>query len=405
MADSKKHHHPKHGHQPQPQPAAYLVPLNEAFNANVRGAFMSASETMLDTMWEVAREEFAKGLADASPREAQALHELEGACFIRQEQPEQALEVFEGTLETARSNADPRAESRALYNLGVTRCHLGEYDVAEHLFQQALQLGQSVPSDECVAFATLGLARIQERARHRKEAAELHQRAFQLAEGNEDPTLLPRLLMGPELGFEHAIEELRSEIQSRDEHIGKRPALGFETDGDSAYQKGQMDKARVAYRRMLLVAGGSGSPAIQARALGKIALTHVASEEWPTALKYLHQALDVECQYAPPSIVAVSMRNYASATAKSGDHEGAIGRYVEAYRYCQMHEDIERLRRTAAELIASASRYGIIDRLPLLCAEHGLSPDEFAQLLDEGQKWIDLSGGPDELPDSDDDSD
>jgi tetratricopeptide (TPR) repeat protein len=402
MADSKKHHHPRHGHHPQPQPAAYLVPLTDAFNANVRGAYMSGSETMLDTMWEVAREELAAGLADASPREAQALHELEGACFIRQEMPEQALTVFEGTLETARAHADPMAESRALYNLGVTRCHLGEYDVAEHLFQQALQLGRSVPSDECVAFASLGLARIQEHARHRKEAAELHQRAFQLAEANEDETLLPRLLMGPELGFAHAIEELRTEIQSREEHAGRQPALGFELDGDRACLEGQTDKARVAYRRMLLVAGGAGSPLIQARALGKIALTYVPSEEWPTVLKYLHQALDIERQYAPPAIVAVSMRNFASVTAKSGDHEGAIGRYVEAYRFCQMHEDIERLRRIAAEMVGSANMHGLIDRLPLLCAEHGLSTDEFTQLVDEGQKWMELSSGPDELPDSDD---
>jgi tetratricopeptide (TPR) repeat protein len=401
MADSKKHRHPRHGHQPQPQPAAYLVPLADAFNANVRGAYMSASETMLDTMWEVAREEFAKGLADASPREAQALHELIGACFIHQDMPEQALEVFEGTLETARAHADPRAESRALYNLGVTRCHLGEYEVAEHLFQQALQLGQSVPSDECIAFATMGLARIQEHARHRKEAAELHQRALRLADVNEDSSLLYRLLMGPEFGFELAIKELGKEIESRVEYSAGQPWLGFEHDGDRAYEKGQMDQARVAYRRMLLVAG-SGSPAAQSRALRKLALTYSSLEEWPAVLKYLHQALDLERQYAPPAIVATALRVFAAATAKSGDHEGAIGRYVEAYRYCQMHEDIERLRHVAADLVASANMHGLIDRLPLLCAEHGLSADELQQLLDEGRKWVDLQGGPDDLPDSDD---
>ncbi len=48
--------------------------------------------------------------------------------------------------------------------------------------------------------------------------------------------------------------------------------------------------------------------------------------------------------------------------------------------------------------------HGLTDRLPLLCAEHGLSADEFTQLLDEGQKRTDLSGGPDETPDSDDDT-
>ncbi len=52
---------------------------------------------------------------------------------------------------------------------------------------------------------------------------------------------------------------------------------------------------------------------------------------------HLHLAFDIERQYAPPAIVAASLRNFASATAKSGDHEGAIGRYVEAYRFCQMH--------------------------------------------------------------------
>jgi tetratricopeptide (TPR) repeat protein len=402
MADNKKPRHPKRGHWSPPQPAADLAPLDDAFNAQVRGAYMSGSETMLDTMWEVAREEFAKGLADASPREAQALRELQGACFIRQVMPEQALEVFEGTLETAREQADSTAESRALYNLGVTRCYLSECDVAEHLFQQALQLGKSVPSDECIAFGTMGLARIQEHAKHRKEAAELQQRALELAEANEDRTLLPRLLLGPELGFAQAIEELRRGYESRDEHAGRQPAHGFELDGDRAYEKAQMDKARIAYRRMLLVAGGAGSPAIQARALRKLALTYSALEEWPAALRYLHQSLDIERQYAPPATVATALRVIAAATAKSGDHEGAIGRYVEAYRFCQMHEDIERLRHTAAELLASADMHGLIDRLPLLCSEHGLSADELRQLVDEGQKWIDLHGGSIDDPDSDD---
>jgi tetratricopeptide (TPR) repeat protein len=386
---------------PPPHSAVDLGPLIDAFNASVRGAYMSGSRAMKVGKWKVARVHFAAGLAEASALEAQALSELIGATLIWDGEIKTALTCFEQLLEGARGRADARGEARAVYNLGAARAQLGEYELSERLLEEARRLAQSIPDDECRAFAEYGLAAVYEHSDRAKEAAKLKSHAIRLATSASDHSLLLRLFIGPEGGFEGVEDEVKQMFREKYRAAGRGdPVMDLQLRAERAGREGLIEQERTALQQMLLRARRQKRSSKEADALRGLASTYIRSGDHQQALQYLRQALEITRRDSPPAEVAYAMRIVAYAIARTGDLDGAVAQLVEAYRLCQAHEDIERLRETAGAFLALADRYDFVERLPEMCTEHGLSAEEYERLLAEAQQWLDLYGA-DNMPDDD----
>lgn len=383
---------------PQPprlklHPAVDLAPIADAVTASVRGPYLSGTRELKLGNWEAALKHFIQALPQANVLEAQALSELIGTMLLRNGELNAALVQFEQLLAAARGRSDPRGESRQLYNLGVTHTQLGELEVAERQFQEARRLAQSIPDEVCLAFAEYGLAELCGRAGRSKEAAEFEAHAIKLTQDAHDESLMLRVFIGPECGLEGAVDSVR-EMYTERYLAGRRgdPHKDLEIEARREQKAGRPEKARAALRRMLDLAVKAKNEKREASALRGFASVFMQEDDWPQALHYLRRALEITHRLSPPPTVALAMRTVASAAAKTGDFDGAVAQLVEAYRYCQQHEDLERQRETANAFVDLAVEYDFIDRLPEMCVEHGLSADEVRQLVDEAQQWTDLYG-------------
>ncbi|MFO7651979.1 MAG: hypothetical protein R6X13_11640 [bacterium] len=378
--------------------------LQSTFKAHIRGPYLAARELMQQGRYKEAWNAL-RGIDEPDEtRESRALDELIGACSIRVTEPLDNALFFEATLNLAQEAGDRSSESRALYNIGVARFLAGQTAVAWRLFEQARTVAQSIPSRLCASYACYGLCRVLEKSGKPAEAEEMHGRVARLLEELDNPMLAVRLFMGAEHDCEQMDEYLARQSYERPGVHGapleERRKLGA---AERARERGDYRLAERLIESVARSAHDAGRHEDEVNALYLLASLWLDREQWAAAIPPLNRALAIEREHSPVPDVVGTLSRLGAALARCGDHAAAAARFIESYRLCRDHEDIELMRRTAGELVAVAEDNGFAEYLVGICGENGMEETEFDELMNRAMEHLEQLGPPDTDGDPDDD--
>jgi tetratricopeptide (TPR) repeat protein len=378
--------------------------LQTTYKAHIRGPYLRARDLMLLGRFKAAWNAL-RGIDEPDEtRESRALDELIGACSIRVTDPRETAGFFEATLDLAQQAGDRASESRALYNIGVARFLAGQTAVAWRLFEQARTVAQSIPSRLCGSYACYGLYRVLERTGKAAEAEEMLRRVQRLLAEQQSAMVAMRIFLGAEYDCEMMAESLERDLRGKPGPFGAPVEERRRREvAEKAQERGHHRLAERLLESVRRSAHDAGRHKDEVLALYAIATNWMRQEMHAAAVPPLQRALAIEREHGTVTDVATILTVLGSALAASGDTAGGAARLVESYRYCRDHEDIERARQAAAELVAVAVKHGFFDELPGICRGSELDEAEFIEIMERGQEYSDLTFPPDPDHDPDDD--
>jgi tetratricopeptide (TPR) repeat protein len=374
--------------------------LQSTYKAHIRGPYLRARDLMLLGRFKAAWDAL-RGIDEPDEtRESRALDELIGACSIRVAEPLENALFFEATLNLAQEAGDRASESRALYNIGVARFLAGQTAVAWRLFEQARTVAQSIPSRLCGSYACYGLYRVLERTGKAAEAEEMLRRVERLLAEQQSAMVAMRIFLGAEYDCEQMAESLEENLRGKPGPFGAPVEEQRRLDvAEKARERGHFRLADRLLESVRRSAHDAGRHKDEVLALYAIATNWMVQKNYAAAIPPLQRALAMNREHGTVTDVATVLTVLGSALAANGDTAGGAARLVESYRYCRDHEDIERARQAAAELVAVAVKHGFFDELPGICPEPVMDEAELAEIMDKAQEYRELTFPPD--PDGD----
>jgi CHAT domain-containing protein/Tfp pilus assembly protein PilF len=251
-----------------------------------------------------------------------------------------------------RAQTDPRAAAGSLINQGGQAYNAGKYDQAITLFQRSLDLFQRLEDQRGVSASLTNLGLAYTALGQDKKALEYYNRALDLAD-ETDPQLaillgntasLASKLGQSELAIRYFNQCLELQ-QARGDRKGVASTLGGL--GQAYGRMRQFDRSLQYLKQALELLQPTGDLRAIAGTMTDIGATGKAKGDYDLATRYLSQAIELQRRFATRASLAASLTNLALIYFDQGKLEPAAAAFAEAI---QLNELISQEVREASKI-------------------------------------------------------
>jgi len=251
-----------------------------------------------------------------------------------------------------RAQNDPRAVAASFISQGGKAYEAGKYDQAITLFQRSLDLFQRLEDQRGVSASLTNLGLAHRALGQDKKALEYYNRALDLAD-EADPQLSTLLgntaSLAISLGqFDLAIRYFNQCLEL-DQARGDRKGVAMTLDGlGQAYGRmRQFDRSLQYFTQSLEVIRPTGDLRAMARTMNNIGATGKAKGDYDLAARYLSQAVELKRKFATRADLAASLTNLALIYFDQGKLAPSAAAFSEAIQH---HEIISQEVREASKI-------------------------------------------------------
>jgi CHAT domain-containing protein/tetratricopeptide (TPR) repeat protein len=266
-----------------------------------------------------------------------------------------AIPVLEQLLSASRNDTTTSVAIPVLLNnLGLSYGSIGEYERAERLLMEALNLAEASRETAPSSVETmLNLGDLHQRRRMHREARAWYERAIARGHANDDAKLEARILIAIsklDLSTDmlvHAVETARQSVEltrslpDRDAHVSSLQALGH-----ACLSAGRYGEAETALREAIALARGidGGKHLRSAQLKHDLACVLQRLGCHADARMMLQDALRIKRNILPPSHpeIAMTLGMLAAHLHSARDYEGAIGAGEAALKILDSMPEVQR---------------------------------------------------------------
>jgi tetratricopeptide (TPR) repeat protein len=260
-----------------------------------------------------AKEHYQQALASCPEAEEQTkaaiIHNLAGN-YLRQGEIDEAISLYQQSLELKRRIGNVQGEAATLHNLAIIYAQQGEIEEAISLYQQSMEITQQIGDVEGAATALHNLADIHAQQGEIEQAISLYQQSME-------------------------IKQRIGDVQGEAATLNKL--------ADIYLKQGHIKKAIYLYQQSLEFKRRIGNVQGEAVTLQNLAYIHAQQGEIEEAISLYKQSLKLTRRIGDVKTEATALHNLADIHAQQGEIEKAI------FRYQQSMEITKRIRYVQGE--------------------------------------------------------
>jgi len=268
--------------------------------------------------------------------EATTLNNI-GEVYQSQGQLQETLDMYQQALPIRREVGDRSGEATTLNNIGSVYDALGRKGEALDMYQQALPIHRGVGNRSMEATTLNNIGAVYRSQGHNQKALEMYQQALPILRevGNrsvEATTLNNIGLVYGDLGRKGEALEMYQQALPILREIGNRSveAIAISNIGGVYRSQGQNQKALKMYQQALPIQREIGDRSGEATTLNNIGLVYWSQGQHQEALEMYQQALPILREVGNRSVEAIAISNIGGVYRSQGQNQKALKMYQQA---------------------------------------------------------------------------